>query len=110
MRTRWRRSTPAWTCERTTDVKRLLASRWIKLSVFIVRPASLFARGWGALTERVEANPIDLVTRSTDAWTIRFLLIGLAITPLRKLLRLPELIRFRSMLGVFAFFYGVLHL
>lgn len=55
------------------------------------------------------ANPIEFITHATGDWTIRFLVITLAITPLRKILRLPQLIRFRRMLGLFAFFYACLH-
>jgi sulfoxide reductase heme-binding subunit YedZ len=55
------------------------------------------------------ANPIEKITHATGDWTIRFLLITLTITPARKLLQLPWLIRFRRMLGLFAFFYGCLH-
>jgi sulfoxide reductase heme-binding subunit YedZ len=55
------------------------------------------------------ANPIEFITHATGDWTLRFLVITLAITPLRKILRQPQLIRFRRMLGLFAFFYGCLH-
>src|SRR5262249_29888905 len=56
------------------------------------------------------ANPVDVITRSTGKWTLTFLLITLGVTPLRKLTKLNWLIRFRRMLGLFAFFYGTLHL
>jgi sulfoxide reductase heme-binding subunit YedZ len=91
-------------------MKRVLSSRWIKALVFLLCLGPLFMLGWRALMDQLGANPIELVTHSTGDWTIRFLLIGLAITPLRKLLGWPELIRFRRMVGLFAFFYGVLHL
>jgi sulfoxide reductase heme-binding subunit YedZ len=55
------------------------------------------------------ANPIEKITHATGDWTLRFLLITLAITPLRKLLGVPSLIKFRRLLGLFAFFYGCLH-
>jgi sulfoxide reductase heme-binding subunit YedZ len=55
------------------------------------------------------ANPIEFITHRTGDWTVRFLVITLAITPLRQILRQPQLIRFRRMLGLFAFFYGCLH-
>lgn len=55
------------------------------------------------------ANPIEVITRSTGKWTLVFLLLTLSITPLRKVLHQPWLIRFRRMLGLFAFFYGTLH-
>jgi sulfoxide reductase heme-binding subunit YedZ len=55
------------------------------------------------------ANPIEFITHRTGDWTIRFVVITLAITPLRQILRQPQLIRFRRMLGLFAFFYACLH-
>jgi sulfoxide reductase heme-binding subunit YedZ len=55
------------------------------------------------------ANPIEVITRSTGKWTLVFLLLTLSITPSRKLLGQPWLIRFRRMLGLFAFFYAFLH-
>jgi sulfoxide reductase heme-binding subunit YedZ len=55
------------------------------------------------------ANPIEFITHATGNWTLRFLAITLAVSSLRRLLGLPELIRFRRMLGLFAFFYGCLH-
>lgn len=62
---------------------------------------------WGA---GLGANPIEKITHTTGDWTLWFLLITLAVTPARKLLHLPWLIKFRRMLGLFAFFYGCLHL
>ena len=70
-------------------------------------PAALLVRGF--LVNDLGVNPVETITHSTGDWTLRFLLISLAITPLRKLLGRPELIKFRRMLGLFAFFYGVLH-
>ncbi len=61
---------------------------------------------WGA---GLGANPVEALEHKTGDWTLRFLLITLAITPLRKLLRLLALIKFRRMFGLFAFFYGSLH-
>ena len=55
------------------------------------------------------ANPIEYITHYTGDWTIRFLLITLCITPLRKILNQPRLTRYRRMLGLFAFFYVCLH-
>ena len=55
------------------------------------------------------ANPAEALIRSTGDWTLRFLCITLAVTPLRKLAGLPALARFRRMLGLFAFFYGCVH-
>lgn len=55
-------------------------------------------------------NPVEFITHYTGDWTLRFLLITLTVTPLRNLLNRPQLTRFRRMLGLFAFFYGMLHL
>lgn len=55
------------------------------------------------------ANPAETLIRSTGDWTLRLLCITLAITPLRKLLKQPSLVRFRRMLGLFTFFYAVEH-
>src|SRR5271163_3439503 len=65
--------------------------------------------GLRALRGDLTANPIEFITHATGDWALRFLIITLAITPLRKILGLPELIRFRRMLGLFAFFYACLH-
>jgi len=62
------------------------------------------------LTNDLGANPIEFITRSTGEWVLVFLMATLSITPLRKLTGIAELIRFRRMLGLFAFFYGCLHL
>jgi sulfoxide reductase heme-binding subunit YedZ len=56
------------------------------------------------------ANPIEVITHATGDWTLRFLLITLAITPVRQLTGQLWLIRFRRMFGLFAFFYASLHL
>ena len=55
-------------------------------------------------------NPVSDVTQDTGVWTLRFLLITLCVTPLRKLTSWSEVIKFRRMLGLFAFFYGLFHL
>ena len=62
-----------------------------------------------SLTGRLSANPIEDITHFTGDWTIYFLLITLSITPLRRLTGINTLIRFRRMLGLFAFFYSCLH-
>jgi sulfoxide reductase heme-binding subunit YedZ len=65
---------------------------------------------WGALTANLGANPVERITHTTGDWILRFLLITLSITPLRVLTGWNWLIRFRRMMGLFAFFYGILHL
>jgi sulfoxide reductase heme-binding subunit YedZ len=86
-----------------------LSTKWAKLSVFLLGVAPLGILGWRGLHSGLTANPIEFITRFTGDWSIRFLIFTLCITPFRKLLRLPELIRFRRMLGLFAFFYICLH-
>jgi sulfoxide reductase heme-binding subunit YedZ len=56
------------------------------------------------------ANPGEFIDRETGRWTLRFLLLTLAVTPLRRLTGWSWLLRFRRMLGLYAFFYGVMHL
>jgi sulfoxide reductase heme-binding subunit YedZ len=90
-------------------VHRLLSSKWTKAVVFIVCLVPLGALIHRALHGGLGANPVEFVQHATGDWTLRFLIFTLAITPLRKLLHLPELIRFRRMLGLFAFFYVCLH-
>ncbi len=62
-----------------------------------------------AFTDRLGANPIEFITRNTGDWTLYFLCITLAITPLRRLTKWHWLIKLRRMLGLFAFFYALLH-
>lgn len=90
-------------------MRKLLSSKWTKLPVFILCLAPLGQLGWRALHNHLTANPIEYITHQTGDWTLIFIVATLAVTPARKLLRLPELIRFRRMLGLFAFFYGSLH-
>ncbi len=91
-------------------MRRLLLGPAAKPLVFLMALVPVGLLLWKAYQGNLTANPIEYVTRNTGVWTLRFLLITLAITPLRRLLGLPELIRYRRMLGLFAFFYGVLHL
>ncbi len=64
---------------------------------------------WGAFESRLGANPIETITHTTGDWTLRFLLLTLAVTPLRRLTGWNAAIRFRRVLGLFAFFYATLH-
>ncbi len=89
---------------------RILTSKWTKLSLFGLCLAPLFVLLWKGLHDDLGANPIEFITHATGDWTLRFLVFTLAITPVRRVLGLPDLIRFRRMLGLFAFFYGFLHL
>jgi sulfoxide reductase heme-binding subunit YedZ len=87
----------------------LLNSKWSKPVVFLLCLSPLGVLGWRALHGELTANPIEFITHATGDWTLRFLIITLCVTPFRKILYLPELIRFRRMLGLFAFFYACLH-
>jgi methionine sulfoxide reductase heme-binding subunit len=82
---------------------------WLKVVIFPLCLAPLALLMWKAAQAQLGANPIEGITHSTGDWTIRFILVTLAITPLRKLTGQPWLIRFRRMFGLFAFFYGCLH-
>lgn len=88
---------------------RLLSNKWTKVAVFIICLLPLAALINRALHGGLGANPVEFLQHATGLWTLRFLIFTLTITPLRKLLKLPELIRFRRMLGLFAFFYVCLH-
>ena len=63
-----------------------------------------------AWADGLGANPIEFVTRSLGTWALTGLLVTLAVTPARRLSGVGALLRYRRMLGLFAFFYGVLHL
>jgi sulfoxide reductase heme-binding subunit YedZ len=84
--------------------------RYLKPVVFLACLAPLAWLVWRALHNALGANPIEAITHFTGDCTLTFLLITLAVTPLRKLTRQYWLINFRRMLGLFAFFYGTLHL
>jgi len=62
-----------------------------------------------SLYGKLGANPVESLQHATGDWALRFLVFTLCITPFRKMFSLPELIRFRRMLGLFAFFYVCLH-
>ena len=65
---------------------------------------------FAAITDQLGANPAEALVRATGDWTLRLLCIVLAVTPLRTLANLPALARFRRMLGLFVYFYVVMHL
>jgi sulfoxide reductase heme-binding subunit YedZ len=82
----------------------------LKVAVWLMCLTPLGLLVWKALTDRLGANPIEVITRSTGLWTLTYLMITLSITPLRRLSGQAWLIRFRRLVGLFAFFYGCLHL
>jgi sulfoxide reductase heme-binding subunit YedZ len=91
-------------------MKKIWLSGWTKALIFALCLVPLGNLVWRGYTQNLTINPIEFITHSTGDWTLRFLLITLAITPLRVILRQPQLMRFRRMLGLFAFFYVLLHL
>lgn len=64
---------------------------------------------WAAFSGALGANPISDITKETGTWTLRFLMVTLAVTPVRRWTGWNDAIKFRRMLGLFAFFYGTLH-
>jgi methionine sulfoxide reductase heme-binding subunit len=99
-------------------MNRILTSKWTKVVVFLLCLVPLGMLIWRMVHAvllgqpfyaNLTANPITFIEHRLGDWTLRFIVITLAITPLRKILHLPQLIRFRRMLGLFAFFYACLH-
>ena len=90
-------------------MRAILVSKWTKVFVFLLCLVPLGILIWRLLTNNLGANPVEFIQHATGDWTLRFLIFTLCITPFRKLLNLPDLIRFRRMLGLFAFFYVCLH-
>ena len=84
--------------------------KFLKVVVFINSLVPLAWLGWDAYNNKLGANPLELITHTTGTLALVFLLISLAVTPVRNLLGLQWLIRLRRMLGLFAFFYAFLHL
>ncbi|WP_313076113.1 protein-methionine-sulfoxide reductase heme-binding subunit MsrQ [Melaminivora sp.] len=82
----------------------------VRLGVFVLCLLPLAWLVWGAAADRLGANPAEALIRALGDWTLRFLCLTLAVTPLRLALRVPALARLRRMLGLFTFFYALLHL
>jgi methionine sulfoxide reductase heme-binding subunit len=87
-----------------------MSIRTLKLLLFVAALLPLAWLGWGVWAGALGANPIETITRETGTWTLRFLVLTLAVTPLRRMTGWNGAIRFRRMLGLFAFFYGSVHL
>ena len=90
-------------------MRKVLTSKWTKVVVFLVSSIPFLLLSWGLLRGQLGINPVETLQHTTGDWTLRFLVFTLAITPLRKTFNLPELIRYRRMLGLFGFFYVALH-
>ena len=84
--------------------------RWIlKPAAFLASLGPAAWLVWAIYTGNLSPNPLSDITNETGVWTLRFLCITLAITPLRRITGWNALVRFRRMTGLFAFFYGTLH-
>jgi sulfoxide reductase heme-binding subunit YedZ len=85
-------------------------TRFSKLLLFINGMVPLVLLLWDVYRKQVGANPLEFVTRTTGMLTLVFLMITLALTPVRKITGLNWMVKFRRMIGLYAFFYGTLHL
>src|SRR6266853_6111223 len=85
-------------------------TRFAKLVLLVNGLVPLILLLWDVYRKQVGANPLEFVTRTTGMLTLVFLLLSLAVTPARKITGANWLIKFRRMIGLFAFFYGSLHL
>ena len=92
-----------------SNINRVLLHPAAKPALWLVCALPLASLVWRAFSDRLGANPAEALIRGTGDWVLRMLCITLAITPLRELTGWSALARLRRMLGLFAFFYGVLH-
>jgi len=91
-------------------MKSLLLHKAAKPLVFVLCLLPFAWLTWGAVTNGLGANPAEHLIRATGDWTLRFLCIVLAVTPMRVMTKMPALARFRRMLGLFVYIYVCLHL
>ena len=87
----------------------MLKRRAVKVLVFLLCLVPILWLGWRGWNRNLTPNPIEFITRSTGLWTLVYLCITLAITPARRLTGVNALLRFRRMLGLYAFFFAALH-
>jgi methionine sulfoxide reductase heme-binding subunit len=90
-------------------LKPVLTSKWSKVAVFVLGLGPLAQLVLKAIRQDLGPNPVEFIQRDLGDWILIFLLATLAVTPARRILRQSNLIRFRRMLGLFAFFYACLH-
>ena len=86
--------------------RQLLWAKWMVFGLSLLPLLRLIALG---MQEKLTANPIEFIIRATGDWTLYFLCLTLAVTPLRRFTGINELMRLRRMLGLFTFFYASLH-
>ena len=82
---------------------------WLRLLVFLASLTPFARLVWLGYNDGLSANPLEFVTRSTGTWALVFLCLTLAITPLRRLTGQPQWLKLRRMLGLYCFFYALLH-
>ena len=90
-------------------MRKFISTKWAKVVVFTISLLPFAILVWQSFHNQLGPNPVEYLQHTLGDWTLRFLVFTLAITPFRKIFSLPELIRFRRMLGLFAFFYACLH-
>ncbi len=90
-------------------IAKLLQHPVAKPIVFVASLSPFAYLAWAVFANALGANPAEALIRSTGDWTLRFLAITLAVTPLRVITGQNHLLRFRRMLGLFTFFYGAVH-
>ena len=90
--------------------QKLLLHPTAKVVVFVLCLLPFCWLFYGALANQLGANPAEALIRATGDWTLRFVCVVLAVTPLRVITSTPALARFRRMLGLFVYFYVVIHL
>ena len=91
-------------------LRSLLCKPFRKLDIFTIAISPFCYLVWGAFNDALGANPAEYLIRSTGELALRFLCLTLAVTPLRTITKLPELLRYRRMLGLFVYFYASIHL
>ena len=89
---------------------RNIVDRYVKPPLFFLCLTPFLHLVWLAWNDELGANPLEEITHQTGGWALRFLLITLAVSPLRHWLNMGWLLRLRRMLGLYAFFYATLHL
>lgn len=82
---------------------------WVKLVVFVLALLPFAALVWSVLTNNAGPNPIETIEQESGEWSLRFLLLSLAMTPLAELFKSIWPVRLRRMIGLFAFFYVLVH-
>jgi len=81
----------------------------LKAILFVLALLPFVRLVWASFTNHLGANPLEFITHSTGDWTLYFLCITLAVTPIRRLMNWPWLVKFRRMFGLYSFFYACLH-